>query len=125
MNAGPRNFGGGAAFNGGGRNFSGRTFNGGGRVFNGGAQVTRWAGGGTAFRGGTSYQRNYIAPQRTWRSGGYRYRPRVRLGFAAPYPVYTPYYVGAAYRTCVIRKRWVHTRHGWRKLPRRVCFRRF
>ena len=46
----------------------------------------------------------------------------------APYPVYNPYPV---YRTvvhyaprCVIKKRWVKTPRGWKKLPRKICYRR-
>ena len=123
-------FGGGRSFNGGGvaRSFNGgaQPFAGGGQTFRGGGVTINRFAGAPAFRGGSVSRQ----PTVRFRSGdgnrGVR-QPRAQYGYGgyvAPYPVYSPTFYGG-YRTCVIRKRWVHTRFGWRKLPRRVCFRRY
>jgi hypothetical protein len=67
--------------------------------------------------------RSFVAPARRFgHRRGIRRRPFVVAPYYYPYPVYsTPY----RYRTCVIRKRWVHTRRGWHRAPRRVCFYRY
>lgn len=71
------------------------------------------------------------APSPGWRNGrhhghhGHHGRGHWRGGVWIPYVVggYEPYYYGgyADDEYCVLRKVRVHTRHGWRKLWRRVC----
>ena len=105
-----------------------------GGAFRGGGQVNRWANGGQSFRAAPVQPRVFnpgVQVNRNIWTGN----PRPVVRYRRPAPVYAPpvyvpapvyapaYYAG--YRTCVIRKKWVHTRHGWRKLPRRVCFRRY
>lgn len=63
------------------------------------------------------------------------YRPRVRIAPAyVPYPVYQPVPVYRSYAVypgprlvtrCTIQKKWVKTSRGYRKLPRKVCVRRW
>ncbi len=42
--------------------------------------------------------------------------------YQEPYPVYRP--LARLAPRCVIQKRWVKTKRGWRKVNRRVCYRR-
>jgi hypothetical protein len=92
------------------------------------AQAPR-GGGFSGFRGGQAaapqFRGRCVAAGPRFNGGGWR-RPVYRRPFVYapaynPYPVYRAPIYGYGYR-CVIRKRWVHTRYGWRRLPRRVCF---
>lgn len=71
--------------------------------------------------------RHYYAPRRVYHRPVVRhhYGPRFyRSGFYAPRyrPVHiAPIYVGS--RHCVIKKRWVHTHYGMRRIKQRVCYR--